>query len=329
MENAVSSLSTQTFSHGTASGPRLRVGLVNNMPDAALVATERQFAGLLGEAAGGLLELVLLHIPEIPRSAGARDYLQARYRPVAEIEAARLDALVVTGADPGRGPLSAAPFWPALQRLVDWAEATRRPALWSCLAAHAAAEHLDGLRRERLAAKACGVFACAPAAPHALTEGLEASSPIPHSRWNALAEADLAGAGYEIVTRGEAVGADVFVRKASPHFLFCQGHPEYEADSLALEHRRDFRAWLRGEAAGPPPVPPGAFDTAVEQRLARLAAYAFEAPSPKLMAQWPRGGAAPAAAQWRAFAVRLYRNWLAAAGAPVPLFHVARGRHGL
>ena len=29
------------------------IGLVNNMPDGALQATERQFEGLLGEAAGG------------------------------------------------------------------------------------------------------------------------------------------------------------------------------------------------------------------------------------------------------------------------------------
>lgn len=294
------------------------------MPDAALAATERQFGGLLSEAAGGLLDLVLFHIPEIPRSAPARERLAARYRPVAEIETAGLDALVVTGADPGGGPLSAAPFWPALQRLVDWAEATGRPTLWSCLAAHAAAEHLDGLRRQRLAQKACGVFTCAPTGRHALTDGLEAAWPIPHSRWNALAEADLTARGYQIVTRGEAAGACVFVRTTSPHFLFCQGHPEYDADSLALEHRRDFRAWLRGEAAAPPPVPPGTFDAAAERRLARLAAHAFEVPWPKLMARWPSGVAsAPAAAEWRTFAIGLYRNWLAAAGASVSFFHVA------
>jgi homoserine O-succinyltransferase len=299
------------------------LGLLNNMPDAALVATERQFGGLLREAMGERLDLVLFHIPEIPRSAVIRERLDALYRPASEIAAAGLDAVMISGADPGCGPLSAAPFWPALQRLIDWAEFAQMPALWSCLAAHAAVEHLDGLRRQRLPNKASGVFTCAPTGRHPLTDGLEAAWPVPHSRWNTLPEADLAARGYEVITRGAAVGADSFVRPASPQFLFCQGHPEYEADSLAFEYRRDFRAWLHGKAAVPPVIPPGAFDAATEARLASLAADAVRDPSPALMARWPRQvGAAPAAAQWRAFAVRLCRNWLAAADGSVSLSQV-------
>jgi homoserine O-succinyltransferase len=324
MDTPAGSLSTQWSAPRRPRETRLRVGLVNNMPDAALAATERQFGDLLRTAAGDQLDLVLFHIPEIPRAALARERLQARARPLAEIAAAGLDALVVTGADPGRGLLTAAPFWPAVQRLVDWAEAARLPTLWSCLAAHAAAEHLDGLHRRRLPQKACGVYTCRPTRRHALTEDLEAAWPIPHSRWNALAEADLAGHGYQVVTRSEAVGADVFVRTASPQFLFCQGHPEYDSDSLALEYRRDVRAWLHGAAAEPPALPPGAFDAPTARRLARLAAAAAQNPSPQLLARWPRSvGGAPAVAQWRGFAVRLYRNWLAAAGWSVPLRAVA------
>ena len=45
------------------------IGLVNNMPDAALDATERQFRALLNAAADGLrLRLTLYTLPEVPRT---------------------------------------------------------------------------------------------------------------------------------------------------------------------------------------------------------------------------------------------------------------------
>ena len=46
------------------------IGLVNNMPDAALHSTETQFAGLLQQASGELLvRLRLSSIRELPRAA--------------------------------------------------------------------------------------------------------------------------------------------------------------------------------------------------------------------------------------------------------------------
>ena len=46
----------------------LVIGLVNNMPDGAMQATERQFEGLLGEAAGGAdVSVRYLSLPEIER----------------------------------------------------------------------------------------------------------------------------------------------------------------------------------------------------------------------------------------------------------------------
>ena len=47
----------------------LDIGLINNMPDAALDATERQFRGLLDAAADGLaVRLTLYTLPEVPRT---------------------------------------------------------------------------------------------------------------------------------------------------------------------------------------------------------------------------------------------------------------------
>jgi homoserine O-succinyltransferase len=270
--------------------PRLRVGLVNNMPDAALAVTERQFRDLLTAAAPDReLELLLFELPEITRKSATRARMAGRYRPAGALDEIDLDAMVVTGADPGRAPLKEAAFWPSFTRLVDWATETGTPTLWSCLAAHAAVEHLDGVERRRLPAKHSGVFAC-EAVGDILLEGLKGVWPAPHSRLNDLDEAELVASGYEILTRSDLVGVDVFVRRGPPLFLFCQGHPEYDRKSLALEYQRDMQAFARGEREAPP-APPADFR------------------SPELLEAEradPRGG-------WAGFAVRLYANWLSTA----------------
>jgi len=58
--------------HGT-----IVIGLVNNMPDAALRPTEGQFAALLGAAAGDVhdVRLRLSHLPEIARGPEAQAHI--------------------------------------------------------------------------------------------------------------------------------------------------------------------------------------------------------------------------------------------------------------
>ena len=52
------------------------IGLVNNMPDAAFEATERQFTDLIRAATPNTVVLLkLFAIPEVPRAAGTRGEL--------------------------------------------------------------------------------------------------------------------------------------------------------------------------------------------------------------------------------------------------------------
>jgi homoserine O-succinyltransferase len=101
----------------------LHIGLVNNMPDMALRATELQFARLLKEAAGNFdVRLHLFAIPEIPRGEAAISRMDGFYADVASLPGAGMDALIITGAEPHTDGLSDELYWPALTRLMDWAE---------------------------------------------------------------------------------------------------------------------------------------------------------------------------------------------------------------
>jgi homoserine O-succinyltransferase len=280
----------------------LRIGLVNNMGDGALEATERQFTSLLHEAGGGRAEVVPFFMPNVPRSPEAAAFLHGRYADAALIGQARLDALIVTGNEPRTPHISQEAHWDAFRRLADWAEAASCPTLWSCLAAHAAVLHFHGVERRPLERKCSGVFRLSGHVPSSL-------SFAPHSRMNTVEEADLVRAGYRILRRAEGAGVDAFDRG---RFLFLQGHPEYEAETLKGEYRRDFRRFLRGERAGPPGFPSSYFGAEIEGRLAELemgldgmgANDAFDRLEAILAAAEPQ-------AVWRPSAVQLYVDWLA------------------
>ena len=139
---------------GAQAGDCIEVGLVNNMPDAALRPTERQFSKLLAAAGGDrTVRLHFFALDGIPRGAEARAYLRDElWRRFGDLKAAGLDALIVTGCEPARRtPDRRALLARSGRRSSTGRRTTRATTLWSCLAAHAAVLHT---RRHRAATAA-------------------------------------------------------------------------------------------------------------------------------------------------------------------------------
>jgi homoserine O-succinyltransferase/O-acetyltransferase len=295
----------------TPTAETIDIGLVNNMPDAALEQTERQFIGLLNAAAGERrIRLKLFCLPEIVRAGAARERQRMHYAPLDELWASRLDGLIVTGTEPRAPDLRDEPYWRTLAKLIDWAEANTRSTIWSCLGAHAAVLHMDGIGRHPLAGKCFGVFDCVKAARHAILKDVPATLPIPHSRWNELREEELAAAGYTVLTRSPEAGVDMFARQGNSLFLFFHGHPEYEARTLLGEYRRDVRRFLRGERETYPAMPRDYFDEGTEQRLAEFRRRALSDRRETLIEIFPGCSEQSLQASWRPAAERLMANWL-------------------
>lgn len=288
------------------------VGLINNMPDSALTATESQFRRLLEAGSGSLpVRLRTSSLPEVPRSAAALERVKRTYWPIAELLARPLDALIVTGAEPIAPRLDAEPYWARLTALLEWADTHTASSLWSCLAAHAAVQMLDGIERQRRQEKCCGVFEHARGSDHALTKGLAAPLKTPHSRWNDLPLESLRRAGYEILSASTETGADLFVKQRKSLLVFCQGHPEYECDTLLKEYRRDVGRFLRAEQAHYPTVPSGYLDHSALARLAAFRELALQERSPELLASFPMDAIARGLKDsWRSAAIQIYANWL-------------------
>jgi len=290
--------------------PALTIGLINNMPDSALKATERQFARLLQTVAGNVrIRLHCLTLRSVQRSTAARQHVERGYRNIADLDRLGIDALIVTGAEPVAASLPDEPYWRELTRIVDWARSNTRSTIWSCLAAHAAVLHLDGIERHRLPAKCSGVYDCAGVTDDWLTRDAAAPLKVSHSRLNELREGELAARGYRILTRSDAAGVDVFAREGQSRFIFFQGHPEYDALSLQREYMRDVARFLTGEREDFPRLPANYFDAETEQVLTGFERRAEAMREPILAAELPGLTLRPDIAAGSA-AMILFRNWV-------------------
>ena len=289
------------------------VGLVNNMPDTALAATEAQFARLLHAASGSLpVRLRFYFLPEVPRGAAGQAHLGGdNYWSIEALWRDPPDALIVTGTEPVAPLLSDEPYWERFRELLSWAQANTTSSIWSCLAAHAAVEILDGVRRRRLDHKRCGVFAHRIDASQRLLQGVAAPLHTPHSRWNELPLEALRDRGYSIVSASPESGADMFTKQSGSLLVFFQGHPEYEPTTLLREFRRDVGRFLRGQQAHYPTLPEGYFPPEALDSLRAFETRARTAGDAELLNEFPTDTLAEMLKNtWSEGAIGIYRNWL-------------------
>jgi homoserine O-succinyltransferase len=222
-----------------------------------------------------------------------------------------LDGLIVTGTEPRADELADEPYWNSLRRLIDWSAGHTISTVWSCLAAHAAVLHLDGIRRQRRPQKLLGVFVCERRGDHRLATGSGTAWSVPHSRYNDLPLGALEASGYNILSGSAQVGADMFTRDRGSLDVFFQGHLEYQPDTLLREYRRDVARYLAGEREDYPEMPHGYFDSAATAGFEDFRRRGLGDRTASLMASFPALDVGLRLRYvWRRPAVRIYANWL-------------------
>lgn len=291
----------------------VNLAFINNMPDAALEDTELQFFELLDIASGdGPVVLKLYSLTGVPRTDRGQRHLNQFYFELDEIWKSRFDGIIVTGTEPHQPDLRQEPYWSTLADVLDWAERNTLSTILSCLAAHAGVLRSDGIQRHRLADKQFGVFESARFCNHDLTTTLPPVVRFPHSRWNEVQEDELTACGYSVLTKSVQAGVDVFVKqKRNSLFLHFQGHPEYGAQTLMKEYRRDIRRYLKNERETYPSMPLGYFDAKSEKLLGDFRNAIESDRREMLMDGFPESALVGSLQKtWHASAVGIYQNWL-------------------
>jgi homoserine O-succinyltransferase/O-acetyltransferase len=290
----------------------IKIGLINNMSDEALKATERQFISLLESASDNMpIHLSFYTLPGVPRSDFTAGHISRRYSNIEELWEGHLDGLIVTGREPRAVNLPDEPYWDSFTRMLAWAQENTQATVFSCLAAHAAIQHMDGIRRVQRDDKVFGIFECARVSDHWLTAGTVSHFRLPHSRWNGVPEEQLRDCGYKVLTRSSEAGVDTFIKQQKRLFVFFQGHPEYESDSLLREYQRDVGRYIKGQLPKYPSMPRSYFDETTADELAALQEKTLARRREELL---PVLTAILANKRidntWQSSAAGIYRNWL-------------------
>lgn len=292
-------------------GDGVRVALINNMPDPALEDTELQFFELLDTASGDVpISVKLYSINEVPRTDRGERHLNSFYSSVKDLWNDHVDALIMTGTEPRSANLQDEPYWNMLGQVLDWAESNTVSTVLSCLAAHAGVLHSDGIGRHRLPDKQFGVFDFEKTASQPLTANCNRIR-FPHSRWNEVRAGELAASGYQVLTQSVDGGVDSFLKKKKRSlFVHFQGHPEYGAQTLFKEYRRDIKRFLRNERETYPTMPSGYFDEAAARLLNEFHFQVISDRSEEAMGKFPKLASDSLQKSWHASAINIYRNWL-------------------
>jgi len=299
-------------------GRRRTLALVNNMPDGAFDATERQYLELIEEGARGYgVDVRRYTMVGVPRGAETSRRIRGDYLSFHDIYLNPPDFLVVTGSNPIEPVIQNEPYWADLAELVAWARESVPSTLLSCLSAHAALTVFDGIERIRLLEKCTGVFPQTVDLGQPLTNGLESEILLPHSRWNSVPRVDLERVGYQVVIHSEVTGWSVASREEGGHqVVLVQGHPEYDPWSLVREYRRDAGRYVRHERDDPPFLP---YHCSSREDWGLLESLQYEIThgerDPVLVDTFPFdevGARAPW--PWRSTAIQFFANWLTNVG---------------
>jgi homoserine O-succinyltransferase len=235
----------------------LHIGFLNMMPDAALVATERQFIRLVG-GCNRIAQFFVypFSLPGLERGKETLDYIERYYSNFDELKELGLDALIITGANVANPSLEDEPFWDPLVEVVSWAYENVASVLCSCLATHAMLKYFHGIERQPMRVKRWGVYShrvCAPG--HPLLREINTRFDVPHSRHNDISRAALEQAGLTVLAESEDGGVHMAVSRDQFRMIYFQGHPEYDINSLLKEYKREILRFVNGELDEPPPVP--------------------------------------------------------------------------
>ncbi|MDH6279918.1 homoserine O-acetyltransferase MetA [Prescottella agglutinans] len=237
----------------------MRIAILNLMP--MKVSTETQLLRLLSNTPLQI-EITLLHMASHVSRNTSAEHLESFYSTFDDVAHMHFDGLIITGAPIEKLDFEDVDYWPEMAKILDWTRSAVQSTLHVCWGAQAALYHHYGVRKHEVSQKLSGVF------PHRITG---ARSPIvtgfddeflaPHSRHTDVHAADIEATGeVEVLAVSEEAGV-YLAATADGRQVFVTGHPEYDADTLAREYRRDSEQGL------PVPVPahyfPGDDPTAI------------------------------------------------------------------
>ena len=205
----------------------LKIGILNLMP--TKVATETQILRSLSNTPLQI-EVTLVQTSTYTSRNTSSEHLLNFYKTFDEIRDMNFDGFIITGAPVEQMEFEDVDYWQEICEIMDWTKTHVHSTFHICWAAQAALYHHYGIKKYPLEEKMSGVFL-----HHMLT---------PKSRHTEVRQEDIEKIPQlKVMAVSDEAGVYAVCSEDSRQF-FITGHSEYDADTLALEYRRDLEKGL-------------------------------------------------------------------------------------
>ena len=220
----------------------LRLLILNLMP--TKIVTETQ---LLRKLANTPLQIDVEFLRTVSYNSKNVDneHLSSFYTSFDEVRNRSFDGMIITGAPVENMEFEEVDYWPELCAIMNWSSKNVYSTLHICWGAQAGLYYHYGVRKYPLEKKLSGVFCHTVLKQQSpFFRGFDDVFNMPHSRYTEVLESEiLAVPELELLSVSKEAG--VFAVKSSDNRrVFITGHPEYDADTLALEYFRDIEKGL-------------------------------------------------------------------------------------
>ena len=218
----------------------MRILLLNLMPKK--IETEIQIARVLSHSPLQI-DLTLMTTASYTPSNTSQLHLKSFYKTLDQIRGEYFDGLVVTGAPVERMAFEDVDYWPELCDVFAWADRNVFRRFHICWGAQAALFRRFGIPKHDMGDKLSGVFEQQVLVPaNRMLGGFPAAFPCPVSRYTTIRREDIeAEDRLELLAVSDESGPGVAVDRVTGD-VYSFNHPEYDADTLLNEYRRDTEA---------------------------------------------------------------------------------------
>lgn len=215
----------------------LNIVILNLMPQKQ--KTETHLLRLLGNTALQV-NVTLLHTATHRSKNTPQAHLEAFYSTFDQIKHRKFDGLIITGAPVEHLDFHDVDYWEELKAIMDWSTTNITSTMHICWGAQAGLYHHFGVPKHRLERKLFGVFKHKVLKENVtLLRGYDEEFLVPHSRYTETRFEDVAKVPeLEVLSVSDEAGVYMVATKDGRQ-IFITGHPEYEAQTLDEEYRRD------------------------------------------------------------------------------------------
>ena len=220
----------------------LRLLILNLMP--TKIVTETQ---LLRKLSNTPLQVEIEFLQTLSHTSKNVDpeHLISFYTSFDDVRGKNYDGMIITGAPVENLEFEDVDYWRELCEIMEWTSSNVHSTLHICWGAQAALYYHYGIKKYPLGPKLSGLFRHTVLKPQSpFFRGFDDEFYMPHSRYTEVLEADII-AVPELELLSVSDDAGVFAAKSRDNRrVFITGHPEYDADTLALEYFRDLEKGL-------------------------------------------------------------------------------------